>query len=131
MFTFNRRIVKAAFALFLGAALAGCSTYGNSTLKNETQASVSQKIQKGVTTKEQVRSLYGDPSKVTFTDSGNEVWTYSMYQNNFSFLSILPVPGTSTLASTQDHDSHLVVMFDKAGRVSNYSFANAKTGANL
>ncbi|MBR0560720.1 hypothetical protein [Neokomagataea anthophila] len=38
-------------------ALTGCVSEGNEPLKNETGASIDQKIHDGVTTKEQVRAL--------------------------------------------------------------------------
>jgi len=51
-------------------ALTGCASEGNETLKNETSASIDQKIHDGVTTKDQIRALFGDPRESTFTDSG-------------------------------------------------------------
>lgn len=65
-------------SLFL-AGLSACSTAsgGNQALKTATPASINQTLHNGVTTDEQVKAIYGAPDKVSYTDSGNEIWTYT------------------------------------------------------
>src|SRR5262249_43961708 len=69
----------------LSAFLAGCASVGNESIADATVESVSQQIFKGRTTQAQVRQLFGDPMKTSFTDSGNESWEY-----NFSRLRSKP-----------------------------------------
>src|SRR5262249_1836989 len=63
--------------VLLSAALAGCASVGNESIADASIESVSQQMFKGKTTQAQVRQLYGDPMKTSFTDSGNESWEYS------------------------------------------------------
>jgi hypothetical protein len=68
------RIVVAAG--LSSAFLGGCSSSGNESIADASQQSVSGQLVKGRTTQAQVRQLYGDPIKTSFTDSGNESWEY-------------------------------------------------------
>src|SRR5262245_66350985 len=54
----------------------GCSSSGNESIADASQQTVSGQLVKGRTTQAQVRQLYGDPIKTSFTDSGNESWEY-------------------------------------------------------
>ena len=58
----------------LSALLSGCASVGNESIADATPESVSAQLIKGRTTQENVRGLYGDPAKTSFTDSGNETW---------------------------------------------------------
>lgn len=130
MFTVNRQIAKLAFAMFLGATLAGCAT-GNQALRGENQTTVSQKIHTGVTTKDEVKTMYGDPSEVKFTDSGNEVWTYRRTENNSAILSFIPWVNMTGAGTSQAKATSLVIMFNKAGRVSNFTTTTSHVGSTL
>jgi outer membrane protein assembly factor BamE (lipoprotein component of BamABCDE complex) len=108
----------------LAGVLAGCGSYGNQAIRNETEQTISQKVVKGVTTKTQVKAVLGDPSFTTFTDSGNEQW---MYQ--FSSYAVRPtslVPYLSLLDSGVNGDNKsITILFDKKGVVLNYSVSNS------
>src|SRR5205823_5933289 len=69
-----RQIILAT-ALALG--LAGCASGGNQVLKTQDAATVDQQIVDGKTTKADLRKVYGDPNQTSFTDGGNEIWTYT------------------------------------------------------
>lgn len=86
---------KLTSALVLGGmlALSACASGGNESIKNETSASVDQKIRDGVTTKEQVRQLFGDPAQSSFTDSGHEQWQYAFDNSKSDAANFIPVYG--------------------------------------
>jgi hypothetical protein len=66
-------ILSAAFA---SASLGGCASVGNESIADASMESVSAQLVKGKTRQDQVRAQYGDPAKISFTDSGNEIWEY-------------------------------------------------------
>jgi len=68
---------KIVIAAFMAATLAGCASSGNQQLKNETETSVQNKIQEGKTTKSEVKTFFGSPDAVSYTDGGNEIWKYA------------------------------------------------------
>lgn len=66
-------------------------TSGNESLRKETGASVDRKIRDGVTTKAQVRAMFGDPMSVRFTDSGHEEWMYAFEASSSDAVNYIPV----------------------------------------
>jgi len=71
----------------------GCASGGNEKVRSETMDSVAAKVTKGATTKEQIKTLYGEPSHVTLTDGGNEVWTYQYAHATATAVSYVPIVG--------------------------------------
>lgn len=61
---------------FVFVLLTGCSATGNQILKNETMDTISEKIQVGVTTKQEIIGYLGSPWQTSFTDGGLEILTY-------------------------------------------------------
>jgi len=95
----------------------------------ESSQSVASKIVRGKTTKSQVRSMFGDPISVNFTDNGNEVWRYQYSKTQQKLTSYLPV--VSAFASGTDTKSkHLVIFFNQRGVVKNYTMSESKIDTN-
>jgi|SRR5215467_10028608 len=107
------------------AFLGGCASAGNQSIADASIESVSQQVFKGRTTQAEVRQLYGDPLKTSFTDSGNEIWEY-----NFSRLHSKPVnfvPYVNVLYSGAEGDKKsLVVFFDKRKIVQQYTISTSQ-----
>jgi outer membrane protein assembly factor BamE (lipoprotein component of BamABCDE complex) len=107
------------------ALLSGCASVGNETIADATSESVSTQLVKGKTTQTQVRQLYGDPLKTSFTDSGNESWEYE-----FSRMQSKPtnfVPYVNLIYSGAEGDKKsLVVFFDKSKVVRQYTISSSK-----
>lgn len=118
---------KTTLLVLLSVALfsAGCVSQGNKVLKDETSKTVSQKIVKGKTTKDQVRATYGDPLTTSFTDSGNEIWRYEFVKGHAKASNYIPLVNLFASGSTGDK-KELVVFFDKRGVVKNYSMSTSK-----
>nr|WP_249213265.1 MULTISPECIES: hypothetical protein [unclassified Tatumella] len=105
--------------------LSGCATSGNKSIQNETQVSIQQKIVKGVTTKNEVKSYFGDPTGVTFTSDGSEQWQYMLADVKISGKTFIPFYGLFDNGATTDM-KQLIILF-KGDVVSNYTLVNSKT----
>ncbi len=107
------------------AAVFGCASVGNQVLKGQTSESVTQTITKGSSTMSQVRQAFGDPTETTFTDGGNEIWKYQYTHREATALGYVPV--VMRFFGGEDVDKkELVVLFDRAGVVVNYSMQESK-----
>ena len=63
------------FCLFvLACALGGCMSSGNESIADATNATVSGQLLKGKTNQTDVRRIYGDPIKTSFSSNGFETW---------------------------------------------------------
>ncbi|ELY7489206.1 hypothetical protein BS412_15695 [Cronobacter turicensis] len=121
---------KMALAVALAATLAGCASSGNQQLKNETETSVQTKIQEGKTSKSEVKSLFGSPDAVSYTDGGNEIWKYSFAKVKVNGTSFIPFYGLFH-NGTNGTKKELTILF-KDDTVQKYTMAesaiNNKTG---
>lgn len=110
--------------------LMGCASSGNQSLKNETEQSVAQKITENVTTKNDIKNLFGSPFSVSFTDGGNEIWTYYLDNVHADAINFIPVVGMFGSSSSGTR-KQLVIMFD-GNTVKKYSMSSSnistKTG---
>jgi outer membrane protein assembly factor BamE (lipoprotein component of BamABCDE complex) len=79
-----KRLIPPLMCLFL----IGCATSG----RKIDQTAV-ERIQKGVSTKADVRSLIGAPDQVTKTSAGNEVWSYHYTRVTAKGENFIPVVG--------------------------------------
>jgi outer membrane protein assembly factor BamE (lipoprotein component of BamABCDE complex) len=117
--------MKKFAVVFLGVALAACSSSGNQVLKNANDSTVSQQITKGTSTKADVRKYYGDPTHTSFTDAGNEIWTYTYTKGQVKAENFIPI--VSLFSNGVDVDKkELVILFDSNGVVKNYSMQISK-----
>jgi outer membrane protein assembly factor BamE (lipoprotein component of BamABCDE complex) len=109
----------------LSACLGGCASVGNESIADASLQTVSGQLIKGKTSQAQVRELYGDPMKTSFTDSGNETWEYE-----FSRLRSKPtnfVPYLNVIYSGAEGDKKsLVIFFDKRKVVQQYTVSTSK-----
>lgn len=118
--------MKKVFAIgLLALLLAGCASSGNRTLQKENQLTVQSKIQKGVTTKQQVKKQFGDPMSVSFTDGVNETWTYSLANVKLNGSTFIPFYGLFHNGS-KAHVKQLVILF-KNDIVEKYTMSETNT----
>ena len=105
--------------------LGGCASVGNESIADASPESISGQIYKGKTRQERVRELYGDPAKISFTDSGNEIWEY-----DFSRMMSKPtnfIPYVSLIHSGAEGDKKsLVIFFNKSKVVQQYTLSTSK-----
>ena len=105
--------------------LSGCTTMGNERMKGQTQSSVATKITEGKTTKAQVVAAYGDATAVSFTDSGNEIWTYTYTRAVPTAQTFIPIVGLFT-AGADTTTNNLVILFNGNGIVSKYTMSETQ-----
>lgn len=107
----RKNVVTAAGCLSVLLLLSACGSSGNTSIKNETAATVDQKIHDGVTTKEEVRQMYGDPVATDFTDSGHEKWTYTFSNTQVDAANFIPVYG-DLRQGQHGTEKHLTIIFE-------------------
>lgn len=114
------RMNKLLAAMLFGAfVLTGCATSGNAKLKEQTKESVAGIIKEGKTTKAEVQAALGDADSITFTDQGNEVWTYSFSRSTPKASNFIPYVGL--FSSGSDVKTKQVIVFFKDDVVAKYS----------
>ena len=107
-------------AVALLALLGGCATAGNERMKDQTQASMAQQLTEGKTTKSEVIPALGNADNVSFTDSGNEIWTYRYSRATPHAQNFIPV--VSLFSRGADvKTKEVVILFNKDGIVSKYT----------
>ncbi|MEQ5140972.1 outer membrane protein assembly factor BamE domain-containing protein [Proteus vulgaris] len=74
-------------------ALSGCASSGNHSIKNETQESISYKIKKGETTKEDIVSMFGSPMATTLNSNEDEQWIYTLSDTSIKGTTFIPIYG--------------------------------------
>ncbi|MFK8259101.1 lipoprotein [Erwinia sp. AnSW2-5] len=96
---------KVFFGTVVALLLTGCVYVGNNFDENKLA-----NVQKGVTTKQELISYFGEPSTSTFDSDGNEtmMWTYSI-SNGFG-------GADAKVLSIKTHD----------GKVENYAVTRSK-----
>ena len=110
----KKQIIAILGTLLVCLLVSGCITGGNPSLKHETQASVATKILEGKTTKPEVRALFGEPSAVTFTDDGLEIFQYDYHElkpHAVNFIPLLGIIGSKKSGIKKQ----LSILFDDQG----------------
>ena len=87
----NYKRLAASLVIGLPLFVAACAESGNTSIKNATYASVDAKIHDGVTTKDQVRAIFGDPARVFFTGGGFEEWQYVFTKTHMYATNYIPI----------------------------------------
>jgi len=105
--------------------LSGCASVGNESIADATPQSVSGQLIKGRTTQDEVRGLYGDPVKVSFTDTANEIWEYEFARMHSKPTNFVPYVNLIHSGAEGDKKS-LVVFFDKSKVVRQYTISSSK-----
>ena len=109
---------------------AGCAaSMGNSSIKNESNQSLSQKLIKGKTTESQVARMFGQPESKSFAGNGDPIWSYSRNTVHNGVLSYVPIVGLFANAQT-DTNKVLAILFNKKGIVKNWEFTNSTNHLN-
>lgn len=106
-------------------AFTGCaSTMGNSSIKSESNQTLSQKLIKGKTTESQVARMFGQPESKSFSGNGDPIWSYQRNTLHVGILSYVPIVGLFANDQT-DTNKLLIILFNKKGVVKNWQFTNS------
>jgi hypothetical protein len=112
-------------AVLLSAPLGGCASVGNESIAAASPESVATQLVKGKTRQAQVREVYGDPSKTSFTDSGNEIWEYEFTRMTSKPTNFIPYVNLVSSGAEGDKKS-LVIFFNQAKIVQQYTLSTSK-----
>lgn len=113
-------------------ALLGCVTKtGNMELERTTPVSLDAVIKKNVTTATEIRNSLGNPLRVEYDSSGNEVWTYIFRKTDIKARTFIPIANLFS-SEVDTSEKTLVIKFDTYKRVSSYTVSETtkknKTG---
>ena len=104
--------------LMLGLALTGCiAAGGSSQIKPDNVA----KLQVGVTTLAEVRSMFGDPIQTGLTPDGNREFYYQYSKTVVNPATYIPVVG-SFLGSSDTDFQKLTIIFDEDDVVEHFLY---------
>lgn len=120
------KTVRTIICLATVAVLTACTAVGDIKIEKHTQSSVSKQIAEGKTTKAQIISEFGNTGSVSFTDSGDEVWTYKFSRAVPDFTNFIPFVrwffNRGAIVTTKE----IVVIFNQTGVVSKYTMDETK-----
>lgn len=117
--------ILAAVSIAASAVLAGCAvSAGNEALKNQSQTSVGSSTVEGKSTKADVQAAFGSANKVSFTDTGLEIWNYEFDHATPQAINYVPVLNLLAHGANVEKKT-LTVLFDEKGIVKKYTFAES------
>lgn len=116
---------RTIMCLAMVAVLCACTTTGHISIAKQTKSSVSKQIIEGRTTKAQIISAFGNTGNVSFTDSGDEVWTYKFSRVVPDFTNYIPIV-RYYFSGANVTTKEIVVIFNQAGVVSKYTMDETK-----
>lgn len=126
--TQRARGIVCAMTLATVATVGGCTTTsGNAALRKMSPTEISEHLIRGVTTREEVKTLFGDPMNVSYMDNAQEAWSYwagSFTNDPVNFVPLAGIFGMSMPGEAQ----YLVILFDEENRVQKYNFTNSDIG---
>ncbi|UPT56430.1 hypothetical protein [Dickeya zeae] len=111
---------KMLIAALVILPLSACTTYGNKSLKNETQQTVKTKIVKGKTTQQEILAAFGEPQTRASND-GQEMWSYSSMSGESQISNY--VPGLALLKNSNTAHMNSLDIWFKGNVVDRYNFS--------
>lgn len=115
---------KIALLVVSAILLTSCASAGNTKLKNITIEQVKQHIVEGKTTKEEVEKLYGSPDSASFTENGNEIWTYRYREATSHVSNFIPVVSIFSTGQTVK-TKEIIVLFNQNNVVQRFTMRNS------
>lgn len=107
-------------------SITGCAVKtGNETLGKMEKNDIDRQLVKGKSTKDDVKTMLGDPDKTDFDNNGNEKWTYVHTRRDAKAVNYIPVANWF-VAGTNDTTKTLIVLFNDNGTLKNYIASDAK-----
>ncbi len=100
--------------------LTACTTYGNKSLKDESQQTVKNKIVKGKTTQQDVINAFGEP-QTRATNDGQEMWSYSSMSGESQISNY--IPGLALLKNSNTAHMNSLEIWFKGNVVDRYNFS--------
>lgn len=120
-----KRLALSVMAVLSVFVLAGCAvSSGSSSIKSQSNQTLSQKLIKGKTTETQVVQIFGQPYSKTFKGNGDVEWIYQRNTVHNNFVSYIPVVGFFA-GHQNDTNKILTVLFHKNKTVKDWAWSNS------
>lgn len=114
-----------ALGILLACPLGGCMSSGNESIADATNATVAGQLLKGKTTQGDVRRMYGDPIKTSFSANGFETWEYEFTRLQSKPTNFIPYVNLVHSGAEGDKKS-LVIFFDKQKVVQDFTMSTSR-----
>lgn len=125
-----RNIAAAAMLAAFTVTASGCVSSGATALKEEDAETIKSKLAEGMT-QDEVRANLGDPTTISYTDSGFEIWNYTFMEGQMTASSFIPVVSMFS-SGTKGKQKQLIVLFNEDNTVRKYTMSSSdvetKTG---
>ncbi len=105
--------------------IAACAHSGNRALYNMTREKISATLINGITTKAEVKSIFGIPCDTDQLENGQELWKYQYKNVTVKASTFIPIAG-SILGGVNEEIKTLKITFSSEGKVMKHSFHNNK-----
>jgi outer membrane protein assembly factor BamE (lipoprotein component of BamABCDE complex) len=115
--------------LLVSVLLCACASVGNESIADANAETVSKQLTKGKTTQAEVRKIFGDPIKSSFTSNGNESWEYEFSRMQSKVTNFIPYVNLVHSGAEGDKKS-LVIFFDRAKIVQDYTMSTSRIDIN-
>lgn len=104
---------------------AGCASSGNSSIADATGSTVAAQVVKGKSTQADVRRMYGDPIKSSFSSNGKETWEYEFARMQSKPTNFIPYVNLVHSGATGEKKT-LVFFFDNNKVVQDYTMSSSQ-----
>jgi|GEM_PF-834520 len=117
--------LKVLSVLVLAWAVGGCISSGNESIADATNATVAGQLLKGKTTQADVRRIYGDPIKTSFSANGFETWEYEFTRLQSKPTNFIPYVNLVHSGAEGDKKS-LVIFFDRQKVLQDFTMSTSR-----
>lgn len=90
--------------------LISCSDSVNKNFKDNDDKTLDSMITAGVSTKQDIQNTFGEPTKIDYSKTGNDKWTYAYSEASNSPLNYIPV--TRILNGQSGTTRKMVILFN-------------------
>jgi hypothetical protein len=111
--------------LVIASGTGACMSSGNDSIADATAATVAGQLLKGRTTQADVRRIYGDPIKTSFSANGFETWEYEFTRLQSKPTNFIPYVNLVHSGAEGDKKS-LVIFFDKQKVLQDYTMSTSR-----
>jgi outer membrane protein assembly factor BamE (lipoprotein component of BamABCDE complex) len=73
----------------------------------------------------EVQEIYGEPTEVSFTDGGNQIWKYTYVHATSKAVNFVPIINLFAAGANYDQ-KELVILFDEDDIVKNYTMRESE-----
>jgi hypothetical protein len=110
--------------LLPASLLGGCAGFGNASIADASDKSLSAQLIRGKTRQDRVREMYGEPAKISLTDGGLEMWEYD-YSRLLSTTTTESFPYVSSV-DVDNSKKSLVIVFSRSKLVQKFTLNTSK-----